>query len=323
MLKSQTIRGLMMTGAATLALVSGAQATVFDGTLFYTNFTGGPNVNKIDYSYDDTTNAFSLTNQANVASTNGADGIIFAPNGNLLIGGQGSGNVYEVSPTTGAVLDTQATGAASYHLTLRAGTIYTSDFGGALKTLDFPMTTTTTTTITGDDNGVTQIAFNAIGASYYVNGNPNGGGNIGTIDLATGVTTRLFSSVESAHGMIYDPFTNLITLFGAGKTGTLDSAGVLKQAASDFTCDFDQGAVDGKGHALVAGCSSITFIDYSLSGDITAPDFFTVVTGFGGIDDVAPLVGEGSQTGTVPEPTTLGLLAAGLLGLRSLRRKAP
>lgn len=323
MLKSQTIRGLMMTGAATLALVSGAQATVFDGTLFYTNFTGGPNVNKIDYSYDDATNAFSLTNQANVASTNGADGIIFAPNGNLLIGGQGSGNVYEVSPTTGAVLDTQATGAASYHLTLRAGKIYTSDFGGALKTLDFPMTTTTTTAITGDDDGVTQIAFDDIGASYYVNGNPNGGGNIGTIDLATGVTTQLHVGVESAHGMIYDPFTDLITLFGAGKTGTLDSEGVLKQAAADFACDFDQGAVDGLGHALVAGCGSITFIDYSLSSDITAPDFFTVVTGFGGIDDVAPLVGEGSQTGTVPEPTTLGLLAAGLLGLRSLRRKAP
>ena len=322
MLKSTSLRVLLLASTATLGMVSGAQAVVFDGTLFYTLFSGGLNVNKIDYSYDDSTFTFSLGSSVNIASTPGADGIIFAPNGNLLIGGQGTSSVYEVDPDTGAIVDTQATGAPSYHLTTRAGLIYTSDFGGALKTIDFPMTTTTTTPISGDEGGVTQIAFNAIGASYYVNGAPNGGGNIGTIDLGTGVTSRLHSSVESAHGMIYDPFTDLITLFGAGKTGTLDSAGVLKQAATDFTCDFDQGAVDGLGHALIAGCSSITFLDYSISGDITAPDHVFVVGGFSGIDDVAPLVGEGAPpTHDVPEPSSLGLMLGSLIGLAYIRRR--
>lgn len=321
MLKSSAMRVLLLAGTATLGTVSSAQATVFDGTLLYTLFTGGPNVNKIDYSYDDTTNTFTLGSTVNIASTPGADGIIFAPNGNLLIGGQGTGNVFEVDPDTGVIVDTQPTGAPSFHLTTRAGLIYTSDFGGALKTIDFPMTTVTTTPISGDDTGVTQIAFDAIGASYYVNGSPNGGGNIGTIDLVTGLTTRLHTGVESAHGMIYDPFTDLITLFGAGKTGTLDSTGVLKQAATDFTCDFDQGAVDGLGHALVAGCSSITFIDYSISGDITAPDHVIVVGGFGGIDDVAPLIGEGAPPIDVPEPETLGLMLGSLLVLGFIRRR--
>lgn len=309
--------------AAALSIgIPGAHATLFEGTLYYTNFSGGANVNKIDYSYQSVGNVFNLSNQANVASTNGADGIIFAPDGNLLIGGQGTGNVYEVNPTTGALLDTQNTGAPSFHLTLKSGKIYTSDFGGALKTIDFPMTTVTTTPISGSETGVTQIAFDAGGNAYYVQGSPNGNGNIGTIDLGTGVTTRLFSTVTSAHGMVFDPFSGLITMFGAGKTGTLSSGGTLKQSATPFTCDFDQGAVDGRGHALVAGCGSITFIDYSVSGDITAPDYFTVVGGFANIDDVAPLVGEGSvPPPSVPEPATLGLLAAGLIGLRPFRSR--
>ena len=83
--------------------------------------------------------------------------------------------------------------------------------------------------------------------------------------------------------------------------------------------DFDQGAVDGFGHALVAGSNSITFIDYHLSGDITHPDFTTSIGGFGAIDDVAPLTGPGSNP--TPEPGTLLLLAAGIAGLAAARRK--
>jgi len=307
-------------------------ATTFTGTVYYTYFTGGQNVWRVGYSYNDATNAFALNTPQNVATTNGADGIIFAPNGNLLVGGQGSGNVYEVNPATGAVVHTQNTGTASYHLTLapNGSSVYTSDFGGRLNTVAIPIGSgNTPTNISGDETGITQVAFGTGGTVFYVQGGPNGFGNLGTIDLATGVTDRLHASVQPAHGLIFDPFTNLITMFGAGETGTMnaaDGSGLLTSGSIYGVGDFDQGAVDGFGHALVAGSGSITFIDYHLSGDITNPDFVTHLSSAGGvsfsnIDDVAPLAGPGSNPNPeVPEPGTLLLLGLGIAAMVASRR---
>jgi hypothetical protein len=317
---------------AMLVLLSGqASATVFTGVLYYTYFTGGQNVWRVSYSYNDVTKAFALATPQNIASTNGADGIIFAPNGNLLIGGQNSGNVYEVNPGTGAVVHTQFTGTPSFHLTLdpNGNNVYTSNFGGRLNILSLPIGSgNTPRNISGDDSGLTQVAFGIGGTVFYVQGSPNGFGNVGTIDLATGITDRLYASVRPAHGMVFDPFTDLITMFGAGATGTMDASDgsdLLTSGVIYGVGDFDQGAVDGFGHALVAGSNAITFIDYHLSGDITNPDFVTNVFNSGGIsfaniDDVAPLAGPGSNPGKLPEPMTLVLLALGMVGLLASRR---
>ena len=94
MMKSMLSRRLTaaLFGTAMAAVAVPASATVFTGDLFYTLNNGGNNINKVAYSYDDATHSFSLNPAVNVGATNGADGIIFAPNGDLLIGGQGSGN---------------------------------------------------------------------------------------------------------------------------------------------------------------------------------------------------------------------------------------
>jgi WD40 repeat protein len=228
---------------------------------------------------DQTTQSLTLGAATNITSTPGADGIIFDPAGKLLIGGQGTGQVYEVNPTTGAFTGVTpgSTGQnqSSFHLALDpSGTkFYTSAFGGPLDTVPLPFGTQgSTTAITGGDGGVTQIAFAPNGNVFYVDGNPNGFGNLGLINLGTGVTTRLDSSVQPAHGLVFDPFTDLMTMFGVGETGTMDQNGANLKTSGFLNFDFDQGAVDGHGHALVAGNGEITFIDYSISHDITHPD---------------------------------------------------
>ncbi len=283
-----------------LSLAAYANQT-YNGTLFYTTYNGGQNVWKIAFNYDQNTQTLMLGTQTKLASTPGADGIIFAPNGHLLIGGQGTGQVYEVDPSNGSYIGvapgSNGQNQNSYHLALDpSGTkFYTSDFGGPPDTVPLPLAQGSTTAISGSENGITQVAFAPNGNVFYVNGNPNGFGNLGLFNLSTGFTNRLYTGVQPAHGLIYDPFTGLMTFFGDGETGTMDQMGLNLQVSSPLTCDFDQGAVDGYGHALVAGCNELTFIDYSLSHDITHPDLVIVNGGFDYIDDVAPLVGPGRK----------------------------
>jgi hypothetical protein len=82
---------------------------------------------------------------------------------------------------------------------------------------------------------------------------------------------------------------------------------------------FDQGKVDGKGHIFIASNSGdFMFMDYTASGSITdASTFKSLQFLAGSLDDVAPLVGLGSNpTSTTPKPSTIVVWT--LLGLISL-----
>ncbi len=330
---------------AGLLLTAGTgRADLFTGTLYYTNYAGGgDNVNKVGFSYNDQTHALSFGPQTGVASVFGADGIMFAPNGNLIVTSNATNAVYRIDAGSGSVLQTVfTTNPVDFHMALDpSGTkFYSSDrytqFAGNLDTFTInpngSFSNATGTAINGDDPNVTQLAFAPNHKILYTDGSPNAFGSIGLFNLTTNTTTQLIPGgvVAAAHGVIYDPYTGLWTMFGGGSVATMDPnasniAGSLKQLATGVP-DFDQGSVDGFGHALIAGSNGITFIDYSKSHDITHPDFGAYTGGFGFIDDVAPLVGPGSAP-SAPEPTGLtlaGLGAVTLLGYaRRRRRLAP
>jgi len=222
-------------------------------------------------------------------------------------------------------------------LAINGNTVYTS---GPYGTSNAPLISATTspsgvltsiqsTTVSGADSQVTQLAF-ASGKTFYTNSQPNCCGNIGTISLSTGVTTQIASGVTAAHGIVLDPFTGKLDLFGGGYVGAIDPTTSAYLGETQITIagvgspNFDQGAPDGYGHALIAGSNGITFIDYSQSGNILDPNYVTFVGGFTNIDDVAPLSGPGSVTGSVPEPSTWAMMILGFVGVgfMAYRRKS-
>jgi DNA-binding beta-propeller fold protein YncE len=337
--------------AGFLSVASIGRADQFDGTLYFTRFSGTPNVESVGFHYNSGSHALTYDPQHVLASVNGADGIMFAPNGNLLVTSNSVASVYRIDASTGSVLQTVSTGIglSNFHMALDpSGTqFYSSNryqqTTGPLSTYAIApngtISNATTTAITGPvDTNVTQLAFAPNGKVLYTDGTPNSNGTVGLFTLGNPNTTdHLLGATLSAHGVVYDPFTGLWTMFGGGAVGTLDPnagsdaaiAASLKQRTG-INVDFDQGSVDGFGHALIAGNNQITFIDYSQTHDITSALNTIIIRSadngggsFTNIDDVAPLVGLGSQGG-VPEPASCVLLGVGGLGLlagRRLRRR--
>jgi len=152
-------------------------------------------------------------------------------------------------------------------------------------------------------------------------------GHVGTINLATGKTTcfgpspGVCTTFNGVHGGIYDPYTGDLIVFGYNEinqinpnTGLLiahESVGSppLPSGPSGGNV-FDQGAVDGFGHLFLSWASNtggIYFEDYASSGLIGAASNYNKFTGgalflnnlgqpaFYDVDDVAPIVGPGSQ----------------------------
>jgi hypothetical protein len=309
------------------ALTAPVQATSFTGTIYYTRSSGTPNVNSVSFSYDDVAKSLSLGAHTPVATTPGADGIIFAPNGNLLVGGQGTNNVFQVNPTTGTFTSASAA-ANSFHLALDPSgqSVWTSSFEGSL--VNVPLnpfgSAPTVHTLSGGDTGITTLAFVPGVANFYVNGNPNNGGNFGTINLSTFTTTRILTGLNGGHGMFYDSFTGDLILGGGGRIVQIDptNPSVILSALT-IGGSIDQLSVDGKGHLFAADADGgLIFVDYAASKLVGTPTFSSETSGFPNIDDLAPLSGLGS----VPEPATLTMAAtSAVIGLGywwSRRRRA-
>lgn len=304
---------------ATGLSVPAATAHPTKGILYYTRYCGGPrgdgqpNVKKVAFDYDGTT--FTLGAPQPIATLSGADGILFTPDGDLLVGGQGT-IVSKIQLDPFAVTTAGTGGVDVFHVMMDPGgkKAWGADCCSGSELSEIPVAPfgngvmrDVTPSVPGEDDIADTIAFALPGGAYYTVGGPLGHGNFGVIRLVPSpdaVTTRTMTNVPAAHGMSYDPFSDRLILFGDTHVTQIDPA-APDRIDADFDVDpfmtglnFDQGAVDGKGHLFVANNNGgfMLFMDYSATGRVDDPSNFVALTYLDAcLDDFAPLTGPGSN----------------------------
>ena len=332
------IRHVLAVAAAGLCLA--AHADPVSNNLFYTTFAGGPNVWRAAFSYDGSGTAAGVSYvSTNIASVSGADGIVFNPNnGHLLVGGQGP-TIHDI-PVSGAPITTFSTpGVAVFHLAVDPTTsfVYGSGIPGSVAKVGIDSSgftgSYTPMSVTGSTSALTSLAWNAAGTqAFYTNATPSGPGQFGLASFVgpTVVTTSTIASLTAAHGMIFDAFNGLLTLFGDNEIVQIDPSAPGTVVASLVLAgvDFDQGSSDGLGHLWAASNNgNVTFIDLTscAGGKVDSSTCF-IDTRFlaSNLDDLAPLSGPGGcapNCPQIPEPAPLALVVPALAALALTRRR--
>ncbi len=281
--------GLMATvgalGVVVMAILGAdpvsAQSLPTTGTLYLTcyanqgssgsNCTTGSDVQKVTYTYNGT--ALTMGTPTAVANTQGADGIQFLPNGDLVIGGQQSGTVSEVTPS-GTLVKKVASGMPEVdHISvapqgLGGGSYVTAGgySGHGLNLLPIgsngqiepgiacTLYNSSAPTTPISSTGFVMDTIVWVGSqAYYTESLPNGPGGFfggygafGAINITYNSTagtcsaqlTQLLTGLPSAHGMAFDPATGSIITFGAqmiAQIGITPAAGNAPMSAKPIS----------------------------------------------------------------------------------------
>ena len=335
-----------------------AYGAIFPVDMFYTKFSGEDRVKRAVFTYNDVAGTFSVPAITTIATATdmitatggpgvgvaGSDGIVGDPNSgsHLLVAGQSTGLIWQIATTGGVTASSSAGQTDAFHLEVPTmASMFVTGIPGTLAAVPLAGTGGTSgagvpipiIAGVGGDTLITQVISSPSGF-FYTNSGPTGGGSFGTLDFTTTpgsvITTQLFAAVPAAHGGFFDPFTGDILLFGSTFISQFDLGSMTFVGAGlDLStllptmavAQLDQGAVDGKGHIIVAdnepgGPGNIVFVDYKTFGNINTPDLAAIVFMDLNVDDVAPLIGPGAPNGPeiggeiIPIDTTMVLLGA-------------
>jgi hypothetical protein len=292
---------LALSAAFVLACLSVVIAVPAGADTLYFTRVGGPVV-RAHYAYDGHGH-FTFDQFHDIASPDsGGDGLIWTPDSKLLVGGQGLDYAL-LDPFSGQfTIRTcpNSTGVAHLALDPTENFAWGSYVPGSLCRIPLkPFGNASAHDVTGDEDSVTSLAF--VGSkTFYTSSGPGGNGSFGTINMKTFVTHRIYANIPAAHGMVYDPYTRNLVLFGSAELAQINPSNASIVSKLDFMDpaigELDQGTVDGEGHAFAADNNgSLAFVDYAHSRRVGATTNFVKISDAGGsMDDVAPLVGLGA-----------------------------
>lgn len=224
--------------------------------LYYSMASATGGVSQLSVDYDGA--SMILAPSTALVRNLDADGLLFLPNGNLLVGGP---TIRQIDPVTGTqigpVINTRGN-----HLVLDPDgeRVWTSrDQGPLLEVPLNPFGTIISHPVAG---GVTTLAFDRNGDAWYVSG-----ANFGRIDLATFTTDVVLTGLPTVRRLLQDPYTGDIILAGNDTITQFDPVQMRVVSSCVIGGSRNDIALDGNGHLYAADMNGfLTFIDYSATG---------------------------------------------------------
>jgi hypothetical protein len=259
---------------------------------------------------------------------------------------------WDTTTNTVTSVDNTGVGLDSLMFDAQGNIVYDSYSGGTVGR--YNVTTQVNTSVTGSFAGPADMALEPGGTSALIS--DAGGTTISRVNLTTSAASGSLSVGARPDGVTYDNAGHLFAVLGLNEVAQIDpvTGAILKTISTPdqpdgLTFDPTTGmlyvASDGGGfYTIPTDLSTATFT--SVPGEVfdgiasSGSDLLFVIRNTGGLefdlstmttvetspfisgaDDIAPLAGLGAPPTGVPEPLTLSLFAAGLVGAVAMRRR--